>query len=186
MEYYFNLFDADENDPEDYPKVHFLVYRDLDTGDEDKDYLITINKEHEMVYAMQLYSSDWKREHNSRGTWKMNFSAALGNKFNDIDIGDLDPLNPSLKIDPNLRTPVEELECQENEFSEGFELYTCFDAKVNELVFKVELQNNSWLGIGFGSTMTNTDMITWFVEEGVGEVQDLFSKSHSPPREDEL
>ena len=43
MEYYFNLFDADENDPEDYPKVHFLVYRDLDTGDEDKDYLITIN-----------------------------------------------------------------------------------------------------------------------------------------------
>ena len=159
------------------------MYRDLDTGDVDKDYLITINEEHEMVYAMQLYSSNWNREHNSRGTWKMNFSSALGNKF-DSDIGGLDPLNPSLKIDPNLRTPVEKLECQENEFSEGFELYTCFDVAVNELVFKVELQNNSWLGIGFGSTMTNTDMITWFVEEGEGEVQDLFSKSHSPPRED--
>lgn len=55
-------------------------------------------------------------------------------------------------------------------FSEGFELYTCFDVAVNELVFKIELLNNSWLGIGFGSTMTNTDMIAWFVDEGEGEV----------------
>ena len=52
VEYYYNLFDPDENDPEDYPKVHFLAYRDLDTGDMDKDYLITLNKQHDMVYAM--------------------------------------------------------------------------------------------------------------------------------------
>ena len=100
----------------------------------------------------------------------MNFSSDLGTKFDEIDFDGIDPLNPSLKIDPKLRTPVEKLDCQENVFSEGFELYTCFDVAVNELVFKIELLNNSWLGIGFGSTMTNTDMIAWFVDEGEGEV----------------
>lgn len=107
VEYYVKLFDADENDPEDYPKVRFLVYRDLDTGDMEKDYLITVGQQHDMVYAMQLYSSDWAREHNARGTWKMNFSSELGNKLGDIDFGDLNPVDPSLKIDNNLRTPVQ-------------------------------------------------------------------------------
>ena len=56
---------------------------------------------------------------------------------------------------------------------------------MNELVFKVELKNNAWLGIGFGATMSNTDMIAWFVNEGKGEVQDLYSVSYSQPKEDQ-
>ena len=52
------------------------------------------------------------------------------------------------------------------------------------MVFKVELQNNSWLSIGFGATMSNTDMIAWFVNDGEGEVQDLYSVSYSQPKKD--
>ena len=44
--------------------------------------------------------------------------------------------------------------------------------------------HNSWLGIGFGTTMTNTDMIAWFVTDGVGEVKDLYSTGYSSPEDD--
>ena len=34
--------------------------------------------------------------------------------------------------------------------------------------------------------MTNTDMIGWLVEDGVGEVRDLYSTSRSIPGKDEI
>ena len=52
------------------------------------------------------------------------------------------------------------------------------------MVFKVELKNNAWMAIGFGATMSNTDMIAWFVNEGEGEVQDLYSVDYKQPKAD--
>lgn len=34
--------------------------------------------------------------------------------------------------------------------------------------------------------MTDTDMIAWFVDEGNGEVQDLFSTKYAAPEADEI
>ena len=34
--------------------------------------------------------------------------------------------------------------------------------------------------------MTDTDMIAWFVDEGQGTVQDLFSTKYAAPLEDEI
>ena len=66
LDFYFNLFEADDKIANDYPKVHFLVYRDLDTGDEEKDFLIELGTEIDMVYGFYLSSSDWN-EHTARG-----------------------------------------------------------------------------------------------------------------------
>ena len=169
LDFYFNTFEADEEVEDDYNKVSFLTYRDLDTGDDDKDYLISLEKEiHDMVYGIYLYRADFY-EHTSRGYWKMEFNDQLGNQLDELDLGP-GVIQPT-KIDPNgKRTPFEKLTCQQDEFGAGFALSTCFDQAVGEMVFKVELKNNAWLSIGFGATMSNTDMIAWFVNEGQGEV----------------
>ena len=121
LDYYFNLVDADENDPSDYPKVHFLVYRDLDTGDELKDFLLEINTEVDMVYAFYLSSATWY-EHSTRGLWQMDFNDGLGT-LNDIEETDAIPniaMLPEIKVGIDIegkvtrsRTPIEELDCQE-------------------------------------------------------------------------
>ena len=58
----------------------------------------------------------------------MEFNESLGNLLDDIDLGPDAGIIVPTKIDPNAkRTRVEELACQENEFAEGIELYTCYD-----------------------------------------------------------
>jgi hypothetical protein len=44
--------------------------------------------------------------------------------------------------------------------------------------------NNSWLSIGFGSTMQNTDMIAWFVKDSMGSSKDLYSEGYGAPDSD--
>ena len=61
---------------------------------------------------------------------------------------------------------------------------TCFDKSTQELVFTSHVPDNSWLSIGFGSSMSSTDMITWFVTDKVGETKDYWSTGHSRPVED--
>jgi len=79
--------------------VHFLVYRDLDTGDELKDFLLEINTEVDMVYAFYLSSATWY-EHSTRGLWQMDFNDGLGtlNDIEEIDTEPTNPLSPELKI----------------------------------------------------------------------------------------
>ena len=65
----------------------------------------------------------------------MDFTESLGNlnnDFPDIDLSpDISELDPTVKIeiddDAKERTPIEQLDCEESEWSGGFELYTCFD-----------------------------------------------------------
>ena len=86
------------------------------------------------------------------------------------------PVGPSV-------SPFDEdqtLSCQINTWGK-FILNTCYDREAGELVLKAELPDNSWFGIGFGATMTNTDMITWSVKNGQGEVFDAYSFSHGMP-----
>lgn len=178
VQYFVNMVEADEDDPEDYPKVHFLVYRDLDTGDTDKDFLIEVNSEIDMVYGIYLSSSKFK-EHTTRGYWKLDFNESLGNGLDliDIEAGDL-ASNTRLEISKGSgpRTPISQLKCQEFEWDgENFEVFTCFDISADELVFKVVIPDNSWFGIGFGDSMSDTDMIAWFVKDGVGRVEDQYS-----------
>jgi hypothetical protein len=45
LEAWHNLIEASEEDLDDYPKVNFLIYRDLDTGDAEKDFLIELDTE---------------------------------------------------------------------------------------------------------------------------------------------
>ena len=74
LDSYSNTIEADANDPEDYPKVVFLTYRDLDTGDVEKDYLISLDKEiHDMVYGLYVYRAEFN-EHTARGYWKLEFN----------------------------------------------------------------------------------------------------------------
>ncbi len=55
-----------------------------------------------------------------------------------------------------------------------------------ELILKAQIPNNSWLGIGFGATMKNTDMITWSAKNGVGRVYDSYSVGYGKPKEDDV
>ena len=52
--------------------------------------------------------------------------------------------------------------CFKQSWDEGnFNLKICNDSNKQELVFYVDLPDDSWLGIGFGPTMKNTDMLVW-------------------------
>lgn len=53
-----------------------------------------------------------------------------------------------------------------------------------ELQFRVEIPNNSYISLGFGTDMFNVDMITW---HGLGEASksvDYFSKGKYEPGKD--
>ena len=76
-----------------------------------------------------------------------------------------------------------ELSCHSEVWS-SYTLDTCFDDMTQEIVFKAVLPDNSWLGIGFGTTMDNTDMIAWTVNNKQGSVKDLYSTGEWEPAED--
>lgn len=107
------MIEADEEEPDDYPKVNFLVYRDLDTGDAEKDFLIEIDTEIQMVYGMYLLSSKFNT-HTAKGKWKLDFNSNLGTDFDEIDIN-AEVLQPTLKVevptDGQTRTPFSFLKC---------------------------------------------------------------------------
>ena len=48
----------------------------------------------------------------------------------------------------------------------------------------VDMPNNTWLSIGFGSTMTNVDMIAWHADGDDSYVKDYYSFGKSTPVED--
>ena len=86
------------------------------------------------------------------------------------------------KLD-NKKTPLEELICIKNTW-DVFELDACYDRDTQELVFKAVVPNNTWFSIGFGESMTNTDMIGWFVKDKAGSNVDYWSTSQAAPVED--
>ena len=67
---------------------------------------------------------------------------------------------------------------------DGFELVMCYDKAAKDLVFRTTVPNNSWFSIGFGNTMKNTDMISWFVDNETGRTVDYWSTTHKQPKED--
>ena len=74
----------------DYDRVNFVTYRDLDTLDSEKDFLVPLNEEIDMVYGLLTYSSEWK-EHNKRGFFSMNIHEGLGNPdyMSKVELADL-------------------------------------------------------------------------------------------------
>ena len=54
------------------------------------------------------------------------------------------------------------------------------------MVFKVDMPDDSWFSIGFGPNMTNTDMIGWFSDKGVGSTKDYWSTANIPPTVDTI
>ena len=67
---------------------------------------------------------------------------------------------------------------------DGFELVMCYDKAAQALVFRAEVPDNSWFSIGFGNSMKNTDMITWFVDNETGRTVDYWSTDREKPKED--
>jgi len=62
-----------------------------------------------------------------------------------------------------------------------FSLESCYDSLEKEIVFKAVVPDQSWFSIGFGSSMTDCDMIAWRVTRGKGKVEDYWcSGSHHP------
>lgn len=63
--------------------------------------------------------------------------------------------------------PFAELVCHTETWA-AFSLDSCYDTVAQELVLRAIVPDNTWLSIGFGATMRDTDMISWTVKNGVG------------------
>ncbi len=63
---------------EDGTRVIFMTRRKLDTGDQGEDYLIPLNTEIDMVYAVRYRDSTWQN-HDFREAFKMTFKESYGN-----------------------------------------------------------------------------------------------------------
>ena len=79
-----NFIAKDQNIENDYDKVSLVTYRDLDTNDAEKDFVVQLNEEIDMVYGIYLASHQWK-EHSKRGYWSMKLTEGLGNPDYDPD-----------------------------------------------------------------------------------------------------
>lgn len=84
-----------------------------------------------------------------------------------------------------MRKQISELSCHSEAWG-SYKLDTCYDDSAQEIVFKAVVPDNSWLSIGFGPTMTNTDMISWTVFNGSGITKDLYSASYGTPTTDPI
>ena len=80
--------------------VKWVTKRKLDTGDLAEDYLIPLNDEIDIVWAIGLSSGDWKY-HDLWGRFRMTFDESLGNL-------------PKAKTS----TPVEKLGCLKNSWDD--------------------------------------------------------------------
>ena len=55
----------------------------------------------------------------------------------------------------------------------------------SKIQFKVTMKENTgWVGLGFGSTMTNTDMIIFYMKNGFPQCDDLWSTGETTPQLD--
>ena len=125
----------------------------------------------DLVYGMRQRNSQWK--YHSHGA---TFVALM-------PIIDLPP--PTMKIlsqsaDETVYKLPEKSRCYTKEW-DVFTLDTCLHEDGEKLVFIAKVPDNAWLSIGFGRSMTNTDMIAWRVVEGQGFTEDYWSTSHATP-----
>ena len=83
-------------------------------------------------------------------------------------------------------TPYEELDCYPQAWDD-FSIETCYDSKVDELVFKVQIPDKTWFAIGFGKDMFETDMIGWFSDARfeLYDTYDMYSFDHGAPERDQ-
>lgn len=120
-----------------------------------------------MIWGIRLSDHLWSM-HNERGYFNLNINEDLGNPRPASQTSVFDGFTKGNE------TPFAFLSCITNEWSE-FLLDTCYDQATEELVFRVVMPPTSWFGIGFGSVMTNTDMITWTTKNGEASVEDQYS-----------
>jgi len=129
-----------------------------------------------MVWAIRARDSKWKG-HNWRQPFQMTFDQSYGNAL----LPSADIPKPASKVEIVSDTGEQiELNCLKQTWDD-FVLDSCYDSQSQELVFRADLPNNSWLSIGFGSSMTNTDMIGWFASSKRGSVKDFWSTENSTP-----
>jgi hypothetical protein len=58
------------------------------------------------------------------------------------------------------------------------------DTTTKLIKFTVHVKDNSYIAFGWGSTMTNTDMVFWSASGGASTQKDLYSTGHSNPSVD--
>ena len=115
----------------------------------------------------------------------MNLKEEHGNPEFKLKLPTGGTIEPTVKIEP-IEEEDDEIgidKCHEETWGKN-QLKTCYDKDTQDLVFYATVPNNSWLGIGFGQSMSNTDMIGWLVEDGVGEARDMYSRGYQKPDTD--
>ena len=68
--------------------------------------------------------------------------------------------------------------------SNGSLLNATYDSTLDAVVYDVCVQPNSWLAVGYGTSMTNTDMVWWSANGDASEQLDLYSTGHKKPATD--
>ena len=63
----------------------------------------------------------------------------------------------------------------------GQRLNIAYDSSAGELVFTAVVQDQSYLAVGFGAGMVDTDMILWLADGDKSEVLDLWSLDYARP-----
>ena len=121
---------------EDGETVTFETKRKLDTGDAEQDYLVPLGEEIDMVWAIHEKTGEWK-EHTKYGNFKVTYDQSLGNLLPDA----------SGRVKITAPNSTEELECYRKNW-DRYNLDACFDPSTQELVFLVDIPNDSWLAIG--------------------------------------
>ena len=173
----------------EYNQVQFLVYRDLDTGDTADDYVIKLGEEMEMIWGIRVTDSRWYG-HDFRGTWDLMIDETTGNEVPKPVPSEAPQLKEGETFDTGVGGQVtseggEVVSCFSNTW-DVFNLKTCFDKDNEEIVFTAFVPDNTWLGIGFGNTMKDVDMILWRNIEGEAVSRDLWSTDNGTPDEDDV
>jgi len=65
--------------------------------------------------------------------------------------------------------------------SNGSLLNVTYDSANNVVVYNVCVQPNSWLAVGYGTSMTNTDMVWWSANTTSSQQLDLYSTGETTP-----
>jgi len=63
----------------------------------------------------------------------------------------------------------------------GSTLYAWYDSTNNWIEYDVIVMKDTWLSIGYGTSMTDTDMAFWGANSTQPVMYDMYSTGHSQP-----
>ena len=66
-------------------------------------------------------------------------------------------------------------------FSDGSSIDISYDSTLNAIAYQATVMQSTYVSVGYGTTMTDINMVAWVADSGNSYQNDLWSTGHTDP-----